>query len=80
MTQVRHARETIGFGVANLFGGFVHHFILLTFCFSPSGDDYLKQQGVDASELWYDEIALGSMTCIYLFFAYIALRLIKKEK
>ena len=44
------------------------------------GDEYLASQGISVSDLWYNEIALASMTVILMTFAYIALRLIKKEK
>ena len=44
------------------------------------GDEYLESQGISVSDLWYNEIALASMTVILMTFAYIALRLIKKEK
>ncbi|KAK2560544.1 Broad substrate specificity ATP-binding cassette transporter ABCG2, partial [Acropora cervicornis] len=44
------------------------------------GDQYLKLQGVKVDDLWYNELALAVMTVIIMGFAYIALRLIKKEK
>lgn len=44
------------------------------------GDQYLKLQGVNVDDLWYNELALAVMTVIIMGFAYIALRLIKKEK
>ena len=61
------------------------NFFLFVFFFFPHssvsrGDEYLASQGISASDLWYNEIALASMTVILMTFAYIALRLIKKEK
>lgn len=44
------------------------------------GDQYLKLQGVKVDDLWYNELVLAVMTVIIMGFAYIALRLIKKEK
>ena len=44
------------------------------------GDQYLKLQGIKVDDLWYNELALAVMTVIIMGFAYIALRLIKKEK
>ncbi|KAJ7372885.1 hypothetical protein OS493_016812 [Desmophyllum pertusum] len=44
------------------------------------GDEYLALQGISVDDLWYNEIALASITVILMTFAYIALRLIKKEK
>ncbi|XP_048579774.1 broad substrate specificity ATP-binding cassette transporter ABCG2 [Nematostella vectensis] len=46
----------------------------------PTGDEYLSAQGVKPGDLWYNELALGSMTVILLLFAYLSLRLVKKEK
>ena len=59
----------------------VFFFNLLFYCSSLRfGDQYLKLQGVKVDDLWYNELALAVMTVIIMGFAYIALRLIKKEK
>ena len=55
-------------------------YCLFTVCFSATGDEYLNLQGIDSGQLWYNEIALASMTTILMFLAYVALRVIKKEK
>jgi len=44
------------------------------------GDEYLKSQGISVGNLWYSELALAGMTAVLMTSAYIALRLIKKEK
>lgn len=46
----------------------------------PSGDDYLKTQGISVDSLWYNELILGAMTVALMTFAYIALRVIRKQK
>lgn len=58
-----------------------YFFLLLLFNSSVgNGDEYLELQSISVDNLWYNEIALASMTAILMFFTYIALRLIKKEK
>lgn len=61
---------------------FIVFFFNLLFYYSSLrfGDQYLKLQGVKVDDLWYNELALAVMTVIIMGFAYIALRLIKKEK
>lgn len=61
---------------------FIVFFFNLLFYYSSLrfGDQYLKLQGVKVDHLWYNELALAVMTVIIMGFAYIALRLIKKEK
>lgn len=61
---------------------FIVFFFNLLFYYSSLrfGDQYLKLQGVNVDDLWYNELALAVMTVIIMGFAYIALRLIKKEK
>ncbi|XP_031559327.1 broad substrate specificity ATP-binding cassette transporter ABCG2-like isoform X2 [Actinia tenebrosa] len=71
----RYAIETLE---ANELEGMIFHCSFNVSC--PTGDQFLKAQDVDPSHLWYNELALAAMTVIYLTFAYIALRLIKKEK
>eukprot|EP00794_Sanderia_malayensis_P017425 gene17425-19169_t len=46
----------------------------------PSGDDYLRSQGIHVGDLWYNMIALGVITLALLLIAYIQLRRIKKDK
>lgn len=60
----------------------VFFFNLLVFFYSSlrHGDQYLKLQGVKVDDLWYNELVLAVMTVIIMGFAYVALRLIKKEK
>ncbi|NWI68444.1 ABCG2 protein, partial [Todus mexicanus] len=45
-----------------------------------TGDDYLKNQGIDASTwgLWQNHLALACMTVIFLTIAYLKLRFMKK--
>ncbi|XP_068752637.1 broad substrate specificity ATP-binding cassette transporter ABCG2-like isoform X1 [Montipora capricornis] len=50
-----------------------------TLCLS-NGNQYLSSQGIIVDHLWYNELALAAMTVVLMTFAYIALRLIKKEK
>ena len=50
------------------------------FIVSPTGDMYLKRQGINPDELWFNELALGALTLGFMMCAYIALRCIKKEK
>lgn len=49
-------------------------------CSVSQGDEYLKSQGISVGNLWYSELALAGMTAVLMISAYIALRLIKKEK
>ncbi|XP_068691282.1 broad substrate specificity ATP-binding cassette transporter ABCG2-like [Montipora foliosa] len=50
-----------------------------TLCVS-NGNQYLSSQGIIVDHLWYNELARAAMTVFLMTFAYIALRLIKKEK
>ena len=56
--------------------------ICFTVCFfsSLTGNEFLERQGIKYNDLWDNIMALGVITLILLFLAYVQLRRIKKDK